>query len=86
LPHPNPERLQVFSTSWRSVTAPRLLALFHARSAHGFRPSEHCSSRAAVRRSRRLWPSWRLQRQTVLREPPGQSRRPKSRAWNPNTH
>jgi len=38
------------------ATAPRLLALFHARSAHGFHPSERCSSRAAVRRSRRRYP------------------------------
>jgi hypothetical protein len=40
-------------------SAPRLLALFHARSAHGVCPSELCSSRAAVRRLRRLLPSCR---------------------------
>jgi hypothetical protein len=37
-------------------SAPSLLALFHARSAHGVHPSEPCSSRAAVRRLRRRCP------------------------------
>lgn len=49
------QRLQVFSTSWR-LTAPSLLALFHARSALGVPPSGRCSSRAAVRRLRRRCP------------------------------
>jgi hypothetical protein len=39
-----------------SSSAPDLLALFHARSAPGVLPSELCSSRAAVRRFRRLCP------------------------------
>jgi hypothetical protein len=37
-------------------SAPSLLALFHARSAHGVPPSEHCSSRAAVHRLQRHCP------------------------------
>jgi hypothetical protein len=37
-------------------SAPDLLALFHARSAPGVRPSELCSFRAAVRRLRRRCP------------------------------
>jgi hypothetical protein len=37
-------------------SAPSLLALFHARSAHGVRPPELCSSRTAVRRLRRPYP------------------------------
>jgi hypothetical protein len=38
-------------------SAPCLLALFHARSAHGVRPSELCSSRTAVRRCPASFPS-----------------------------
>jgi hypothetical protein len=38
------------------LSAPSLLALFHARSALGVRPSELCSSRVAVRRLRRRCP------------------------------
>jgi hypothetical protein len=37
-------------------SAPSLLALFHARSAHGVRPTELFSSRAAVRRLQRRCP------------------------------
>jgi hypothetical protein len=37
-------------------SAPSLPALFHAGCAHGVRPSELCSSRAAVRRLQRLCP------------------------------
>jgi hypothetical protein len=62
----------------RSV--PSLLALFRARSAHGVRPSELCSSRAAVRRLQRRCPldvgtpSW------YHPSPDNPSRAPKHRA------
>jgi hypothetical protein len=39
-----------------SSSAPDLLALFHARSAHGVSPSELCSSRAAARCLQRRYP------------------------------
>ena len=45
-----------FHNLMASSSAPDLLALFHARSAPGVRPSELCSSRAAVRRLRRRCP------------------------------
>jgi hypothetical protein len=64
-------------------SAPSLLALFHARSAHGVRPSEPSSSRAAVRRLRRLCPPDVATPSNQARGPPSQSRMPKRRAWNP---
>jgi hypothetical protein len=60
LPHPTASASR-FSQPLDASTAPYLPALFHAGSAHGVRPSELCSSRAAVRRLRRpcllaVWP------------------------------
>jgi hypothetical protein len=49
-------RLQVFANLMTPSSPPRLPAIFQAESAHGVIPSEPCSSRAAVRRLRRLCP------------------------------
>jgi len=49
---PSPGFLNLVTSS----SAVDLLALFHARSTHGVRPSERSSSRAAVRRLRRRCP------------------------------
>jgi hypothetical protein len=65
-------------------SAPSLLALFHARSAPGVRPSESCSSRAAVRRLRRLCPPVVGPPFHSLRGHPDR-RRCRSTAPNPNT-
>lgn len=45
-----------FSQPLDASTAPRLLVLFHTRSAPGVHPSEPCSSRAAAHRLRRHCP------------------------------
>jgi hypothetical protein len=58
-------------------SAPSLLALFHARSAPGVHPSELCSSRAAVRRLRRLCPPGVGGALGLTRGPPSPSRTPK---------
>jgi hypothetical protein len=67
-------------------SAASLLALFHARSAHGVRPSELCSSRAAVRRLRRLCPPVVETLLGPSRGPPSSSQAPKRRAKPDDPH
>jgi len=59
LTSPNRLRLQVFSTSWRLHPPRAWWPCFMPHPLMGLRPSEPCSSRAAVRRLRRLLPSCR---------------------------
>jgi hypothetical protein len=61
-------------------SAPSLLALFHARSAHGVRPTELFSSRAAVRCSQRLCPHDVQVPQHAFQKTSFSSRMPKRRA------
>jgi hypothetical protein len=59
LASPDRLRLQVFSTSWRLHPPRAWWPCFMPHPLMGLRPSELCSSRAAVRRLRRLLPSCR---------------------------
>jgi hypothetical protein len=65
-------------------SASSLPALFHAGSAHGVRPSERCSSRAAVRRLRRRCPPAVATTAQPSRGPPS-CRRCRSTAPDPTT-
>lgn len=70
-------------TPW---SAPRLVALFHATSAHGVLPSESFSSRAAVRRLRRHYPLVVGSVFLSPRSPTCMSRAPKCRASSASPH
>jgi hypothetical protein len=78
--HTRPPTPPGFLNLLTSSSAPSLLALFHARSAHGVRPSELSSSRAAVRRLRRRCPLVVGTSLRPAREPADPSRVPKHRA------
>jgi hypothetical protein len=67
-------------------SAPSLLALFHARSAHGVRPTEHFSSRAAVRCSQRQCPLDVQKFHCAFQKTSFSSRMPKRRAGATGSH
>jgi hypothetical protein len=67
-------------------SAPSLLAIFHARSAHGVRPTELYSSRAAVRCSQRLCPHDVQVLQRAFQKTSFSSRMPKRRAGATGSH